>query len=136
MADAIMAGSGTIIVDDPLFTVRYVPDYPGKRRQLAIIDRRKRVSQNYLSDAAGRGLDAGVYDGIETALQDLTGKGARNILVEAGPVLSQAMFDSQLWCMSVTIHKGDPDRVEVHFNPNEHVPFDKDAFRWEWFLPA
>ena len=136
MSDAIMAGSGTILVDDPLFTVRYVPDFPGKRRHLAIIDRRKRVPENYLIDAAGRGLDAAVYDSIEAALKDLTAKGVRNILVEAGPILSQAMFDSQLWCMSVSIHADDPDRVEVNFNPNEPIPFATDKFNWEWFLPG
>jgi diaminohydroxyphosphoribosylaminopyrimidine deaminase / 5-amino-6-(5-phosphoribosylamino)uracil reductase len=136
MSDAIMAGSGTILVDDPLFTVRYVPDHAGKRRNLAIIDRRKRVPQNYLTDAAGRGLDAEVYDGIGAALTDLTGKGVCNVLVEAGPILSQAMFDSQFWCMSVTIRKGDPDKVEVHFNPNEPIPFNADEFNWEWFLPG
>jgi diaminohydroxyphosphoribosylaminopyrimidine deaminase / 5-amino-6-(5-phosphoribosylamino)uracil reductase len=135
-SDAIMAGSGTILVDDPLFTVRYVPDHAGKRRQLAIIDRRKRVPQNYIAEAAGRGLDAAVYPDIETALADLTNKGVRDVLVEAGPILSQAMFDSHLWCMSVTIHKGDPDRVEVQFNPREPMPFTTDQFRWEWFLPA
>jgi len=134
-ADAIMAGSGTILVDDPLFTVRYVPDYAGKRRQLAIIDRRKRVPQNYLTEAAARGLDAAVYTDIETALKDLSNKGVCDVLVEAGPILSQAMFDSHFWCMSVTIHKGDPDRVEVHFNPYEPMPFATDEFRWEWFLP-
>ena len=68
-SDAIMAGSGTILVDDPLFTVRYVPDHENKRRRLAIIDRRRRVPQNYLAEAAGRGLDATVYDGYWSGLE-------------------------------------------------------------------
>jgi diaminohydroxyphosphoribosylaminopyrimidine deaminase/5-amino-6-(5-phosphoribosylamino)uracil reductase len=134
-ADAIIAGSGTILVDDPLFTVRYVPDHPGKRRFLAIIDRRRRVSPAYLADAAGRGLDAAVYDDISLALQDLAAKGACDVLVEAGPLLSQAMFDSHLWCASVTIRRGDPDRIEIDFNPREPIPFATEQFRWEWILP-
>jgi diaminohydroxyphosphoribosylaminopyrimidine deaminase/5-amino-6-(5-phosphoribosylamino)uracil reductase len=135
-ADAIIAGSGTILVDDPLFTVRYVPDFPGKRRWLAIIDRRQRVPENYLNEARNRGLDAVVYPTVDGALEDLKAKGVRDILVEAGPKLSQAMFDSQFWCMSVTIHQGDPDRIEVQFNPHETVPFATDSFRWDWCLPA
>ena len=73
---------------------------------------------------------------IGAALKDLTNKGARDILVEAGPILSQAMFDSHFWCMSVTIFKGDPDRVEVQFNPYEPIPFATDQFRWDWCLPG
>lgn len=130
-----MAGSGTILVDDPLFTVRYVPDYADKRRQLAIIDRRRRVPENYLAQAQGRGLDAVVYETFKAALADLVNKGVHDVLVEAGPILSQAMFNSHFWCMSVTIHQGDPDRIEVHFNPREPIPFATDKFRWEWFLP-
>src|SRR4029079_2324066 len=38
-SDAIITGSGTILADDPLFTVRRVPDHPGKRRFLALLDR-------------------------------------------------------------------------------------------------
>jgi diaminohydroxyphosphoribosylaminopyrimidine deaminase/5-amino-6-(5-phosphoribosylamino)uracil reductase len=132
---AIIAGSGTILVDDPLFTVRYVADYPGKRRFLAIIDRRGRVPASYIAAAAERGLDALLYQDIETALKDLTQKGVQDILVEAGPGLSNAMFDSHFWCMSVTIHQDDPDRIEVHFNSREPMPFAVDKFRWEWFLP-
>lgn len=135
-ADAIIAGSGTILVDDPLFTVRYVPDYPHKRRWLAIIDRRRRVPENYLAAAAERGFDAVVYDTIETALEDLKNKGARDVLVEAGPELSQAMFDYHLWCMSVTVRQGDSDRIDVDFNSRETMPFATEKFRLEWFLPG
>lgn len=31
-SDAILTGSGTILADNPLFTVREIPDFPGKRR--------------------------------------------------------------------------------------------------------
>ena len=36
-ADAILTGSGTILADNPLFTVRQVKDFEGKRRWLAIL---------------------------------------------------------------------------------------------------
>jgi len=135
-SDAIIVGSGTILVDDPLFTVRYVPDHPDKRRTLAIIDRRRRVPENYLAKAQERGLDPVVYPTAETALDNLKNQGICDVLVEAGPILSQAMFDSHLWCMSVTIHQGDPDRIEVTFNPREPIPFATDAFRLDWSLPG
>jgi len=42
-ADAIVTGSGTVLVDLPEFTVRHVPDFEHKSRILAILDRRERV---------------------------------------------------------------------------------------------
>jgi diaminohydroxyphosphoribosylaminopyrimidine deaminase/5-amino-6-(5-phosphoribosylamino)uracil reductase len=135
-ADAIIAGSGTILTDDPLFTVRYVPDFPDKHRWLAIIDRRRRVPDEYIAAATERGFNVEVYETIEMALEDLAKKGARDVLVEAGPLLSEAMFDYQLWCMSVTVRQGDPDRIEVEFNSREPMPFTTDKFRWEWFVPS
>jgi diaminohydroxyphosphoribosylaminopyrimidine deaminase/5-amino-6-(5-phosphoribosylamino)uracil reductase len=135
-ADAIITGSGTVLADDPLFTVRHVPDYAGKRRFLAIIDRRRRVPENYLAKARAHGLDAFVYEDIKDALTDLTNKGVRDVLVEAGPVLSQAMLDSHLWAMSVIIRRAEPDRIESSFNPRETMPFTPAAFRWNYFLPA
>ena len=38
-ADAILTGTGTILADRPEFTVRHLPDHPGKSRILAILDR-------------------------------------------------------------------------------------------------
>lgn len=135
-ADAIIAGSGTILTDDPLFTVRYVPDYQNKKRWLAIIDRRRRVPENYIAAATERGFQVVVYETIESALEELGKKNVRDVFVEAGPALSQAMFNYQLWCMSVTVRQGDPDQVDVTFNPRETMPFTPEKFRWEWFLPG
>jgi len=134
--DAIVTGSGTILVDDPLFTVRYVADIPDKRRWLAIIDRHKRVPEKYLAGALARGLNPIIFDNVDEALADLTNKGMQDVLIEAGPTLSQAMFDSHLWCMSVTIHEGDPDRIDIEFNTREPLPFTASQFRREWMLPS
>ncbi|HEV7453667.1 MAG TPA: bifunctional diaminohydroxyphosphoribosylaminopyrimidine deaminase/5-amino-6-(5-phosphoribosylamino)uracil reductase RibD [Candidatus Saccharimonadales bacterium] len=135
-ADAIITGSGTILADNPLFTVRQVLDHVGKRRWLAILDRRGRVPGDWLTAAYGQRLDAFIYKSIEQAVADLTAKGVQDILVEAGPVVSQAMMDSRLWVMSVTIHQGDPDRIEVEFNPDVMIPFDTAKFNWDTFLPT
>ncbi len=136
-ADAIITGSGTVLADNPLFTVRHVADHPGKQRGLVIMDRRHRVLENYLAAARERNLDAvDTHDSIETVVRALGAKGGRDILVEAGPTFSQAMLDSGLWCMDVSIHEGDPDRVEVKFNPRLALSFRADKFNWEWILPA
>ncbi len=134
--DAILTGSGTILADNPLFTVRHVPDYPEKRRWLAIIDRRNRVPQNYIEAARERKLDAIIYRSPEEAIKDLIDKDVRDVLIEAGPALSQAVLDLGVWTMFVTLQQGDPDIIDVRFNPSEPVPFDVGEFRWDYFLPA
>ena len=69
-------------------------------------------------------------------LIDLAAKGARDILVEAGPSLLQAVLDSNLWAMSVTIRKADLDCSDVAFNPQTPMPFDTAKFRWDYMLPT
>ncbi|HEU0118264.1 MAG TPA: bifunctional diaminohydroxyphosphoribosylaminopyrimidine deaminase/5-amino-6-(5-phosphoribosylamino)uracil reductase RibD, partial [Alphaproteobacteria bacterium] len=123
-SDAILTGSGTVLEDNPLFTVRHVQDYPGKRRWLGILDRRKRVPQSYIDAARDRGLDAIIYGDIREALEDLKHKGAQDILVEGGPKTSEAVLDYPFWTMSVTIQTAGTESVDVQFNPNETLPFD------------
>lgn len=134
-SDAILTGSGTIISDNPLFTVRHVPDHSNKRRWLGILDRRGRVSPEYILAAKDRGLDVIIYQNVATAVNDLAQKGAQDILVEAGPQLSQSLLDSDLWTMSVTIRQGKEDVVEAMFNSRQTLPFDARQFRWDYFLP-
>lgn len=136
-ADAILTGSGTILADNPAFTVREVQDYPNRRRFLAILDRRHRVPQTYIQSAHQRGLDCLIYQDIETAISDLARRGAQDVLVEAGVALSQAILDRGLWTAKVEIHKAEPaDRIETAFNPAAKLPFDADGFQWDWVLPV
>lgn len=134
-ADAILTGSGTILSDNPTFTVRHLPDHPGKRRWLAILDRRRRVPEPYLAAAARRGLDPVIYDDLDAALADLQGRGVRDVLVEAGPALSDAVLTEDSWCLSVDIHKGAPDRVAYRLNMAAPIPFAIDSFDPEAILP-
>lgn len=135
-ADALLTGSGTILADNPEFTVRDVPDYHGKRRWLAVLDRRRRVSENYIQAAYQRGLDVVIYQDIDEALSDLARKGARDVLVEAGIALSQAILDRGIWGIRVDIHQASPhDRIETGLNPNAALPFDVRKFNWDYMLP-
>jgi diaminohydroxyphosphoribosylaminopyrimidine deaminase/5-amino-6-(5-phosphoribosylamino)uracil reductase len=138
-ADAILTGSGTVLADNPLFTVRHVPDIPGKRRWLALLDRRNRVPQSYDKRDAAGGLDVVRYPDVETALKDLGYKGVREILVEAGPALSQYLLERELWTMAVTVRQTDQDgqdNVTVDFNPRHPINFDPEKFSWDYFLPV
>ncbi|AYV48672.1 bifunctional diaminohydroxyphosphoribosylaminopyrimidine deaminase/5-amino-6-(5-phosphoribosylamino)uracil reductase RibD [Caulobacter flavus] len=116
-ADAVITGSGTILADAPLLTVRRVADPRRAPRRLAILDRRGRVPRAYLDAARERGLEPSVHADIPALLADLAAGGALEALVEAGPTLSAAFLDAGLWDERVVITKaarpGDPDTVET-----------------------
>ncbi len=136
-ADAILTGSGTILADDPSFTVRHVADHPGKKRILAILDRRKRVPSSWLKCAEKRGLIPFIYDNLGEAINDLAYREVREVLVEAGPPLSQAILKDGYWTMDVAIHKGNPDdTIITTFNPTVDLPFDPKKWTWENVLPS
>ena len=115
-ADAILTGSGTILADRPEFTVRRVPDHPGRTRQLAILDRRGRIPADLLA-AKYRSFDAFVADDLLWALQRLGEAGALEVLAEAGPAVTRTVLEAGLWDEHVLISKGaghnGTDRVEV-----------------------
>lgn len=131
-ADAIVTGSGTVLADQPAFTVRHVPDHIGKTRLLAILDRRRRVPEAYLAAAEQRGLKPIVYDGLAEALTGLVRHQCRDVLVEAGPKLSDAVLASPSWCQDIQIHQALPDSVALRY----HLPKAAMA-EWplEWMLP-
>lgn len=112
-ADAIITGSGTVLADDPQFTVRLLPDFPGKRRWLAVLDRRDRVSTLWLERAGERSLKPERFVDVEECLAHLGTNGVVEALVEAGPTLSQFFFDSDLWQEHVKIQcrTGIPDVI-------------------------
>lgn len=96
-ADAVMTGSGTILADAPELTVRHVPDFPGKRRKLIILDRRGRVPARYVDAATKRGFDVLIMTSLEEALRYLGAAGALEVLLEAGPSLTGEALNSSLW---------------------------------------
>jgi diaminohydroxyphosphoribosylaminopyrimidine deaminase/5-amino-6-(5-phosphoribosylamino)uracil reductase len=117
-ADAILTGSGTVLADEPEFTVRLVSDFPSRSRELVILDRRGRVSQSYLAAARQRGLKPVVEASLKAALTRLSANGALEVLLEAGPTLTQEVLGSGIWDEHVVITKGrdqEEDRISVRY---------------------
>lgn len=115
-ADAILTGSGTVLADRPELTVRHVPDHPGKRRHLVVLDRRGRVPADWVEEAHARGFEVRIEGDLESALKYLGKLGVLEVLVEAGPTLTQALLSSGLWNRHVVITQGNPgmpDQVET-----------------------
>lgn len=115
-ADAMLTGSGTVLADDPAFTVRRVPDFPDRRRQLVIMDRRGRVPARYIEAARARGLDVHIATDLPQVLEMLGDSGCLQILVEAGETLTAAILDRALWDEHVLIRQnadGASDTIEV-----------------------
>jgi len=121
-ADAIWTGSGTVLADDPDFTVRLVSDHPGKRRQLVLSDRRRRVPPAWLAKAEKNGFQQLFAPSLQEGLEILGKNGALEVLVECGPELRKAWVESGLWDESVVIRQGQPgeeDQVEIELRVEE-----------------
>lgn len=119
-ADAIITGSGTILVDAPQFTVRHVEDFVGKRRKLVLFDRRRRVQNDYVAAATQRGLDVIWASELEKVLRVLAAQGALEVLVEAGPQLTDSVLSSPYWDEHVLItqssNPNNDDQVQINQN--------------------
>ena len=112
-ADAIITGSGTVLADNPLFTVRHVADFPNKQRWLAVLDRRRRVPDAWLEGARQRGFQVERFIDVAECLAFLGRQGVVEALVEAGPTLGQFVLDAALWQEHVRIQcrAGMPDLI-------------------------
>jgi len=110
--DGILTGSGTILADFPEFTVRKVEDFRGKKRQLAILDRRGRVPTSYLEEAKQRGFNPWVSQDFQTALKRL-GASCMEVLVEAGPTLRQSLLPLCQEEVLIQVREHGNDEIEV-----------------------
>ncbi|MGA0163696.1 MAG: bifunctional diaminohydroxyphosphoribosylaminopyrimidine deaminase/5-amino-6-(5-phosphoribosylamino)uracil reductase RibD [Bdellovibrionota bacterium] len=104
-ADAILSGSGTILADDPLFTVREIPDFENKHRDLIFLDRRKRVSETWKSRQKNLGFSLVELPDLDELYDLLRQKNYLKVLVEAGPSLTESILKSELWDLHVKISK-------------------------------
>lgn len=117
-SDAIWTGSGTVLADNPEFTVRRLPDHPGKNRMLVLSDRRRRVQKPWLEKARQNGFEIHFAESLAEGLDYLGKKGVLQVLVEAGPALRDAWLASGLWDESVVIQQGkekEGDTITVEF---------------------
>lgn len=116
-SDAILTGSGTILADHPQFTVRHVPDHPGKSRKLVILDRSGLVAgqaASYLEAARARGFSVQIADDLSAVLDSLGAEGVLEVLVEAGPRLLESVESARLWNERVVISQSSPGQEEVY----------------------
>jgi diaminohydroxyphosphoribosylaminopyrimidine deaminase/5-amino-6-(5-phosphoribosylamino)uracil reductase len=101
VVDAIVVGSGTVLVDDPQLTVRGVrgagAEVMADRQPLRVVmDRRHRVPETALifDDASETVvLDTAVP---RFALKALYDRGVRHVLLEGGPTLAGAFLEARL----------------------------------------
>lgn len=116
-SDAIITGSGTVLADSPLFTVRHLQDHPGKSRHLIILDRRMRIPGTYIDQAMKNGFQVRCDLDLEGAFEFLKSQGVLDVLVEAGPTLTKSIIDQGYWDEQVVIQKQSdalsPDQVDV-----------------------
>lgn len=95
-ADAIMVGSGTVILDNPKLTVR---KWPGESPMRVALDRRKRLSGNcnFFDDSA-KSLVISEDKPLREIVGDLYEQhGVNTLLVEGGSHLLQSFIDAGLW---------------------------------------
>lgn len=104
-ADAIITGSGTVLADAPLFTVRHVEDFHGKQRYLVVLDRRQRISQDYYNQAEALGFIPIRGQDITAILLELATQGVLEALVEAGPTVSDEFIRLGLYDELVDIRQ-------------------------------
>lgn len=113
---AIITGSGTILSDHPLFNVRYIPDHADTKRVLVILDRRNRISNEYIENAQKRGFEVVTGLSLTESIDYLGSIGIQDALIEAGPTLTHSVLELGLWDEHAIIQKrgnGIPDQIEM-----------------------
>lgn len=120
-SDAILTGSGTVLSDWPEFTVRKVSDHPRKKRDLIVLDRRKRVSKKWVQQEESFGLKVW-QDLTFEALPTFFEKTAHlEVLVEAGPSLTQSFLTSELWDehIQISMQPNGSEKIQTFYREND-----------------
>ncbi|MGI4744524.1 MAG: bifunctional diaminohydroxyphosphoribosylaminopyrimidine deaminase/5-amino-6-(5-phosphoribosylamino)uracil reductase RibD [Janthinobacterium lividum] len=121
--DAVITGTGTILADDPSFTVRHLPDHPGRRRLLAVLGRGDRVPASTIQAASARGFDVRSIRSLDQLLPTLGEAGAMWAMVEAGPSVLASLREAGLWDDWLTITQANPaqdnpvDQLDIRLSP-------------------
>jgi diaminohydroxyphosphoribosylaminopyrimidine deaminase/5-amino-6-(5-phosphoribosylamino)uracil reductase len=128
-ADAIITGSGTILADLPEFTVRHVPDHPGKSRWLIVLDRGKRTPKQWIQAAENRGFRVRTDLELNEAIEFLGKNGCLEVLIEAGPLVTDAVLRASLWNEHVVIKQENKAPEAVKEVVNVHRNHSKNSTR-------
>jgi diaminohydroxyphosphoribosylaminopyrimidine deaminase/5-amino-6-(5-phosphoribosylamino)uracil reductase len=114
-SDAILTGVGTVLADAPLFTVRLVQDIPEKKRTLLVMDRNQRTPQAWIDRAEALGFQVQLIKNaadLDLAFLELGKKGAHELLVEAGPLVSHFVRTQKIAQKHITIWNC-PDEPDI-----------------------
>jgi diaminohydroxyphosphoribosylaminopyrimidine deaminase/5-amino-6-(5-phosphoribosylamino)uracil reductase len=132
-ADAILTGSGTVLADLPLLNVRRVSDFPEKRRKLVLMDRRRRIPKSYVNESEARGFDVLMPASLDEAFKTLGQLGVNEVLVEAGPEITNAALQSGQWDEHVLIRQAKSpemnDEITITLNDNPSNTESANVFR-------
>jgi diaminohydroxyphosphoribosylaminopyrimidine deaminase/5-amino-6-(5-phosphoribosylamino)uracil reductase len=114
-SDAILTGSGTVLTDHPEFTVRKTSDHLEKKRWLVYMDRRGRVTEDWINLARSRGFQPYRGTDLHESIEFLGSQGVVQTLVEAGPTLVASIMETGLWNVQVKIKKSNAssDQIET-----------------------
>ncbi len=106
-SDAIVTGSGTVLGDDPEFTVRHVHDFEHKTRIVAVLDRRGRVPDAWFEKGALLRQERIRWtESPERLLAFLAKRQVQEVLIEAGPSVVDVFRDVGLVDEEVVFEKG------------------------------
>lgn len=135
-ADAIVTGSGTVLADQPKFTVRHVADFNDKHRHLVILDRRGRTSDAYLTQARDAGFTARIETSLPDALLRLGQLGVLEVLIEAGPTLLDMVLATGLWDEHISITQAadakSQDEILFHYPPDSNLKLTREEHHVLW----
>lgn len=105
-SDAIVTGIGTVLADNPSFTVRHVADHHGRSpRLLVVMDRHDRVPTAWREARERDGFQVCTCASLEAMVTALKEHGANWALVEAGPTTLQVLHENDMWDDWLTIKK-------------------------------
>ncbi|GBR43559.1 riboflavin biosynthesis protein RibD [Neokomagataea tanensis NBRC 106556] len=124
--DAIITGIGTVLTDDPSFTVRHVPDHMGRGPRIIVVCDRSggpfgRMPTLWRARMAEAGFTVLVSDNLANVPALLAEHGVNWAMVEGGPALLKAVSELNLWDDWLTIHKTNTaDRIDITTQHGPH----------------
>ncbi|QHI96198.1 bifunctional diaminohydroxyphosphoribosylaminopyrimidine deaminase/5-amino-6-(5-phosphoribosylamino)uracil reductase RibD [Aristophania vespae] len=106
--DAVITAIGTVLADDPSFTVRHVEDHSERHaRLLIVLDRHKKMPISWKKDREESGFLVEACSDLEEAENLLRQYQANWALIEAGPTLLQIIKDHDFWDEWLTIQQNE-----------------------------